>query len=59
MWWSAVLVRDGFPYGECTLNTTLQVKSVTISTSKTLLFPTPFIGHNITRGCDKNNGREN
>ena len=32
----SVLVRDGIPYSECTLNTTLQAKAVTISTSKTI-----------------------
>ena len=31
----SVLVRDGIPSGESTINTTLQAKSVTISTSKT------------------------
>ena len=30
------LVRDGIPYSECTLNTSLQTKAVTISTSKTI-----------------------
>ena len=34
----SVLARDGIPYSECTLNTTLQAKAVTISTSKPLLF---------------------
>ena len=32
----SVLVRDGIPSSECTLNTSLQAKAVTISTSKTL-----------------------
>ena len=32
----SVLVRDGIPSSECTLNTSLQVKAVTISTSKTI-----------------------
>ena len=30
----SVLARDSIPYSECTLNTTLQAKAVTISTSK-------------------------
>ena len=34
----SVLVRDGIPSSECTLNTSLQAKAVTISTSKLLLF---------------------
>ena len=29
----SVLVRDSIPYSECTLNTTLQAKAVTISSS--------------------------
>ena len=33
----SVLVRDGIPYSECTLHTTLQAKTVTISTSKTII----------------------
>ena len=32
----SVLVRDGIPSSECTLNTSLQAKAVTISTSKTI-----------------------
>ena len=32
----SVLVRDGIPSSECTLNTSLQAKTVTISTSKTI-----------------------
>ena len=32
----SVLVRDGIPSSECTLNTALQAKAVTISTSKTI-----------------------
>ena len=32
----SVLSRDGIPSSECTLNTSLQAKSVTISTSKTI-----------------------
>ena len=32
----SVLVRDGIPSSECTLNTSLQVKAVIISTSKTI-----------------------
>ena len=32
----SVLVRDGIPCSECKLNTTLQAKTVTISTSKTI-----------------------
>ena len=32
----SVLVRDGISYSECKLNTTLQAKAVTISTSKTI-----------------------
>ena len=32
----SVLVRDAIPHNECTLNTTLQAKAVTISTSKTI-----------------------
>ena len=32
----SVLVRDGIPYSECKLYTTLQAKAVTISTSKTI-----------------------
>ena len=32
----AVLVRDGIPSSDCTLNTSLQAKAVTISTSKTI-----------------------
>ena len=32
----SVLVRDGIPYSECKLHTTLQAKAVTISTSKTI-----------------------
>ena len=32
----SVLVRDGIPCIECKLNTTLQAKAVTISTSKTI-----------------------
>ena len=32
----SVLVRDGIPYSECTLNTSLQPKAITISTSKTI-----------------------
>ena len=32
----SVLVRDDIHYIECTLNTTLQAKAVTISTSKTI-----------------------
>ena len=32
----SVLVRDDIPYNECTLNTSLQAKAVTISTSKTI-----------------------
>ena len=32
----SVLVRDGIPSSECTLNTSLQAKVVTISTSKTI-----------------------
>ena len=31
------LVRNGIPYSECKLHTTLQVKAVTISTSKKVL----------------------
>ena len=31
-----MLVRDGIPSSECTLNTSLQAKPVTISTSKTI-----------------------
>ena len=31
-----VLARYGIPYSECTRNTTLQAKAVTISTSKTI-----------------------
>ena len=31
-----MLVRDGIPSSECTLNTSLQAKTVTISTSKTI-----------------------
>ena len=34
----SVLVRDGIPSSECTLNTSLQAKSVTITTSKTITF---------------------
>ena len=34
--WVSVFVRDDIPYSECTLNTTLQAKAVTISTSKTI-----------------------
>ena len=33
----SVLVRDGIPYSECKLNTTLQAKAVTISTSNTII----------------------
>ena len=36
MWWVSVLVRDDIPSSEYTLNTYLQAKSVTISTSKTI-----------------------
>ena len=32
----SVLVRDSIPHSECTLNTTLQARAVTISTSKTI-----------------------
>ena len=32
----SVLARDGIPYSECTQNTSLQAKAVTISTSKTI-----------------------
>ena len=32
----SVLARDGIPYSECTLNTTLQEEAVTIFTSKTI-----------------------
>ena len=32
----SVLLRDGIPSSECTLNTSLQAKAVTISTSKTI-----------------------
>ena len=32
----SVMVRDGIPYSECKLYTTLQAKAVTISTSKTI-----------------------
>ena len=32
----SVLSRDGIPSSECTLNTSLQAKAVTISTSKTI-----------------------
>ena len=32
----SVLVRDGIPSSDCTLNTSLQAKAVTISTSKTI-----------------------
>ena len=32
----SVLVRDGIPYSECKLYTTLQAKAVTISTSETI-----------------------
>ena len=32
----SVLVRDGIPYSECKLYTTLQAKAVTTSTSKTI-----------------------
>ena len=32
----SVLVRDGIPSSECSLNTSLQPKAVTISTSKTI-----------------------
>ena len=32
----SVLVRDGIPYSECKLYTTLQAKAVTISMSKTI-----------------------
>ena len=32
----SVLVREGTSYSECTLNTTLQAKTVTTSTSKTI-----------------------
>ena len=32
----SVLVRDGIPSSECTFNTSLRVKAVTISTSKTI-----------------------
>ena len=32
----SVLARDGIPYSECTLNTTLKSNVVTISTSKTI-----------------------
>ena len=32
----SVLIRDGIPSSECTLNTSLQAKAVTISTSKTI-----------------------
>ena len=35
---ASVLIRDGIPSSECTLNTSLHAKSVTISTSKILLF---------------------
>ena len=31
-----VMVRDGIPSSECTLNTSVQAKAVTISTSKTI-----------------------
>ena len=34
----SVFVRDGIPCSECKLNTTLQAKAVTISTSKPLIF---------------------
>ena len=34
----SVIARDGTPYSKCTLNTILQAKAVTISTSKLLLF---------------------
>ena len=69
----SVLIRDGIPYSECKLNTSLQAKTVTISTSKTITIvllsrltdqlPTPFFvggdfnGHSIIWGCDKNNSR--
>ena len=33
---ASVLVRDGIPSSECTLNTSLHAKAVTISTSKTI-----------------------
>ena len=33
---TSVLARDDIPYSECTLNTTLQAKTVTISTSNTI-----------------------
>ena len=33
---NSVLVRNDVPYSECKLNTTLQAKAVTISTSKTI-----------------------
>ena len=36
VWNLSVLVRDGIPSSECTLNTSLQAKAVTISTSKTI-----------------------
>ena len=32
----SVLVKDGIPSSECTLNTALQARAVTISTSKTM-----------------------
>ena len=32
----SVLVRNDIPYSKCTLNTILQAKTVTISTSKTI-----------------------
>ena len=36
MWLVSVLAIDGMFYSKCTLNTNLQVKAVTISTSKTI-----------------------
>ena len=39
------LVRDGIPCSECKLNTTLQVKAVTIPTSKTITICLLYLPH--------------
>ena len=41
----SVLVRDGIPSSECTLNTSLQAKAVTISTSKTITVCSLYLPH--------------
>ena len=47
----SVLVSDGIPSSECTLNTSLRVKAVTISTYKTITICSLYLPPSESKYC--------